>query len=286
MSSRGADHGSGETLGRTVAAGLSVAMLSLATLTGFQVRLARRRYRGTPEVGPIDVTVVPPDPTLSDGRPIELLALGDSGMAGVGVSREVDALPVQIAARVAARTGRPVHVVGRARSGSRTRDVLQEQVATQRSRPDAIVLMVGTNDVTHLTPTRLLAVATDSLLSRLQELGAPIVMSSLPEFRAMSAVPAVLRAFLRGRAATVRQLHRRATRDRAGVVLVDVLGLIGEEFVRDTTKMSADRFHPSAAGYARIAEVLAPVVAASAVPDARTIDTGSSGRQPVGSTTR
>ena len=281
MSPDSANHGKSRRT--TVASSLGVSLLSLAMLTAFQVRLARRRYRGAPTVGPIDVTVPPPDPTLADGRPLELLAVGDSGMAGVGVGREPDTLPVQIAARVAARTGRPVHVVSRARSGARTRDVLQDQVAVDRSRPDVVVLMVGTNDVTHPTTTWFLADETGALLSRLQDLGAPVVMSSLPEFRAMRAVPLIPRTLLRARAAMVRRLHRRATGDRVGVVLVDVLGLVGEEFVHDTTKMSADHFHPSAAGYARIADVLAPVVALAAVPESATIGTYSSRRRPPGS---
>ena len=69
----------------SVGAPASVVALSVLALTVVQVRMARRRYDGVLSApGPIDVAVVPQDLTLADGRPVELLALGDSGMAGVG----------------------------------------------------------------------------------------------------------------------------------------------------------------------------------------------------------
>jgi lysophospholipase L1-like esterase len=44
------------------------------------------------------------------------------------------------------------------------------------------------------------------------------------------------------------------------VRLVDVVGAVGSEFVNDEGMMSADSFHPSAAGYGRIADALVPAV--------------------------
>ena len=253
----------------SVGAPAGVFALAVLALTAVQVRMARQRYDGVLSApGPIDVTVVPQDSTLADGRPVELLALGDSGMAGVGVDTVAETLPVQIADRVAAVTGRPVHVVSRAESGALTREVVQ-QVAGQGSAPDVVVLMVGTNDVTHLTPIWRLEKDTESLLERLGDLGAPVVMSSLPEFRAMRAVPPFPRALAEGRAAQVRIVQRGATRAVGAVGFVDVRRLVGSEFVEDDAKVSSDRFHPSAIGYARIADVMAPAVAAAAVCDTR-----------------
>jgi len=44
------------------------------------------------------------------------------------------------------------------------------------------------------------------------------------------------------------------------VRFVDVVGAVGSEFVNDVGMMSADSFHPSAAGYGRIADALVPAV--------------------------
>lgn len=159
----------------------------------------------------------------------------------------------------------PVHVVGRAESRAATPDVLR-QVTGQGSAPDVVVLMVGTNDVTHMTPIWRLAKHTAAVLVRLGGLRAPVVMSSLPEFRAVSAAPPVPRVIAEGRAARVPGLHRRVIGNSA-VDLADERGLVGEEFVVHSIRVSADRFHPSVAWYVRIADVIAPAVAAAAVRD-------------------
>ena len=258
-------HGPRPVLGN----GSLLSLLGIATaatgVSALQLHEARRRYgsrAGHP--GTINLITAPPEPTLADGKPVELLTLGDSGMAGVGVTQPAAALPAQIAQRVAAATGRPVHVVSHAQPGARTHDVLTKQLALDLGQPDVVVLLVGTNDVTHLARTRQLADDTAYLLARLHRLGAPVVMSSLPEFGAMRAVPAALRAVLRLRAVLVRRVHVRAVLDTgSGVDLVDVRGLVGREFLTNSDLMSPDRFHPSEAGYSRIADILAPAVLAA-----------------------
>ena len=249
----------------TYSVGVLISALSASTV--LRAGLARRRYRASVvQPGPIDVLVTPPDGAAPETPPIELLALGDSGMAGVGVTRRIDALPCQVALRVAAVTRRPVHVVSHARAGARTRDVLVHQVGVDAGTPDVVLLLVGTNDVMHLTPRHRLATDTTNVLAALARMGAPVVMSSLPELGVMRALPGVLRVALGSRAWTVRKLQTAAVRDARGdIALVDVRGLVGREFTRDRTLMSGDRFHPSSVGYALIAEALAPV-AVAAVP--------------------
>jgi lysophospholipase L1-like esterase len=50
----------------------------------------------------------------------------------------------------------------------------------------------------------------------------------------------------------------------AGAKVADVGGSTTAAFAEDTTLFSADRFHPSSAGYALIAQALAPAVLAAA----------------------
>ena len=243
---------------------------AVAGASALQLHEALRRYQSQVIYpGGIDLTVIPQDPTLADGKPVELLALGDSGMAGVGVTQPAEALPALIAQRVAASTGRPVHVVSHAQAGARTHDVLTKQLALYPEKPDVVVLLIGTNDLTHMSRIPQLADDTASLLARLHRLGAPVVMSSLPEFGAMRAVPRLLRTAPRTRAVLVRRIHERAALDAGhGVDLVDVRGPLGREFLTDIALMSPDRFHPSAAGYSRIVDVLAPAVTAAVTQDA------------------
>jgi len=138
----------------------------------------------------VDVTVEPTGRCSGGLPPVELAAFGDSAVAGVGVEQAKDSLLVQLAQRVADGLARRVHVVGYRRSGARTADVLAAQIPLARGGPDVSVLLVGTNDVTHVTPLRRLARGSDALLDALLNLGGPVVMSGLPEFRALTAVRA------------------------------------------------------------------------------------------------
>lgn len=241
-----------------VAAGIA---LSGALLVGAEARSARGRYPDTPPpAGPVEMTVAPTRPTDRSAAPVELVALGDSGMAGVGVGEPGETLPALLAGRIADGLLRPVHVVGLGRSGARTADVRTEQVPRIGRPVDACVVMVGTNDVIHPPSWLRLKRDTNDLLGALGALGAPVVFSSLPEFRAMGAVPSVLRPWVMAGAAGARAAQWRAMRDRDDVVYVDVRRAAGGRFVREPALMSADAFHPSAAGYALIADVLAPAL--------------------------
>lgn len=248
-------------------AGAAAAVAGLVALVGGQAMWVRRRYGArAPAVSAVDVTVLPAGQERGVLPPVEMAAFGDSGMAGVGVAAVADTLPVQLAQLLADRSGRRVHVVGYARSGSRTADVLAEQVplalrgALARHGVDVSVLLVGTNDVTHVSPPRALARSCGDLLDALLALGGPVVVCSLPEFRAMRALPHPLVDAAAGYAGVVRGVQRRAVRERPAVHLVDARGAVGHEFVRDTATMSGDSFHPSATGYRRIAETMAPAV--------------------------
>jgi len=240
-------------------------LLAAFALTCAQASLVRRRYGNLPPGVPeVDVTVEPTGRSCDVLLPVELAAFGDSAMAGVGVERAEDSLPVQLAQRVADGLARRVHVVGYGRSGALTADVLAAQIplAVGGPCPDVSVLLVGTNDVTHVTPLHRLARGSDALLDALINLGGPVVMSGLPEFRALRAVPHPLREAAIAYGALVRGVQRRRALIRPEVHLVDVRGAVGAEFVSEPTTMSADSFHPSAAGYARIADAMAPTVIA------------------------
>ena len=229
-----------------------------------EVRSARRHYAAVRTSAlTVDQIVRPSGCAGGDATPVELAALGDSGMAGVGVREATETLPIQLAHRVADALGRPVHVTGYGRSGARTRDVLDEQVPQLRRPVDACVLMAGTNDVIRMTPWPRLARDTAGLLDALTETGATVIMSSLPEFRAMTAVPKALRQVVSAWAVGVRRVQRQAVRARRDVVLVDVRAAVGSRFVSDAAAMGEDAFHPSAHGYALIADVLAPVIVAA-----------------------
>ena len=242
---------------------LTALLVALAVITRGQAASVRKRQGSSPQcVGDIEVTVVPTRGVRRGLPPVEMTAFGDSAMAGVGVCNVSDSLPVQLAQRVADGAGRAVHVVGYARSGALTRDVLDLQLPLALGDTDVSVLLVGTNDVTNRNPPARLARHSGELLDALVGLGAPVVMSGLPEFRAMRAMPYPLRSAVHGYGRLMGAAQRHAASQRASVHLVDVSRVVGRQFVQDPSTMSADAFHPSATGYGRIADALAPTVLA------------------------
>ena len=80
----------------------------------------------------------------------------------------------------------------------------------------------------------------------------------------MPFVPPAFRPAVRAACALLQQRQARAA-EAAGARVADVGGLIGRAFADDLALFSADRFHPSSAGYARIAGALVPHVVAAAI---------------------
>ena len=236
----------------------AVGLVPIAGLMVGQAMVLQRRYQEAPGLPPVDCTLAPRG--ADGGSPLELATFGDSAMAGVGVSAIEDGLPVQLARRLADATGRSVHVTGYARSGARTRDVLDRQVPRVTRTPDVAVLVVGTNDVTHVTRPSELARTSRELLDAFGRLGVPLVMSGLPEFRAMRLLPHPLMEAALAYGALVGAVQERAAAARPSVRFVDVAAAVGREFVSDGRTMSADAFHPSPVGYGRIADALLPAV--------------------------
>jgi lysophospholipase L1-like esterase len=233
-----------------------------AALLGLLFVQARRALR-TPRLPPITYHVegtVVPARCAGPQQVLELVALGDSAVAGVGSRTASGALPALVAEVVAGRLHVPVHVVGHGVSGARTAHLVS-QVKKLSGQPDAVLVVIGTNDVMHLTGPWAFARATDRWIRALRARTAtPVIVCSLPEIRAMTALPRPLRdvavayGFLIGR-----QLRRVADRHR-DVTWVDVKALAGPIFLERPESMSADQFHPSPFGYRLMAEALGPAV--------------------------
>ncbi len=242
--------------------GWALVPVAVLGLLATQAWWGRRRHGYDPPPDPVvDLVVSPTGGAAPAGTPYRLVALGDSGMSGVGADGLDGILSVQVAKRLADALGRLVHVTSHARAGARTIDVLREQVP-KISPADGIVLLVGTNDIVHLTGLWALRRDTAALLDTLTGTGNPVVMSNLPEFRAMRAIPRPLRQAVSGYARTVNSMQRKQADIRPMVTLVDVRSQAGPTFLRRPAMLSADSFHPSSRGYALIADSLAPALAA------------------------
>lgn len=225
-----------------------------------QARLARRAV-GEP-------TTSPPE---ADGRygpdvgaPSLLLAmLGDSSATGLGVDLAEQTPGALIAEGLAEVTERRVVLVTAAKVGGRS-EHLQDQVrAIIDPRPDIAVMMVGANDVTHrvlpATSVRHLSEAVNTL----RKAGIEVVVGTCPDLGTIEPIAQPLRLVARRWSRLLAAAQTIAVVE-AGGRSVSLGDLLGPEFTAAPREMfSADRFHPSASGYARVASALLPSVVAA-----------------------
>ena len=198
------------------------------------------------------------------GTPVELLMVGDSIAAGLGAERPKDVLGARIAKSVAGFLQRPVRLRTAAQVGAESQDLARQIDRLPESyRPDVAVVIVGGNDVTHRIPVASAAADLADVITRLRARGAEVVVGTCPDLGALRAVPQPLRSL---GAQASRQLARAqaVAGERAGARVVSLRRAVGHLFVAHPDDMfSIDRFHPSALGYRRTADALAPEVVAA-----------------------
>ena len=199
------------------------------------------------------------------GEPIRLVMLGDSTAAGLGVDYPHETIGATIANGVAAFSGRPVEVTNVAIVGAESPGLESQldRALAETPAPDVALLLIGANDVTHRIDRSVAVRHLEMTVRRLREAGAEVVVGTCPDLGAVEPLPQPLR-----------WLARRWSRDLAAAQTVAVVeaggravsigDMLGAVFSADPkTMFSEDRFHPSAAGYARVAAALLPSVSAA-----------------------
>ena len=196
------------------------------------------------------------------GEPVQLLMLGDSSAAGMGAEAAHQTVGAIIANGVSALSGRPVRLTNVAVVGAESSG-LDVQVATaldEVARPDVAVILTGANDVTHRIDKSIAVRHLEQTVRALHEVDCQVIVGTCPDLGTIEPV-----------AQPLRLLARRWSRDLAAAQTVAVIeaggrtvslgNLLGSEFAGSSREMfSHDRFHPSPAGYARVASVLLPSV--------------------------
>ena len=239
-------------LGAAVAVGGLVALIAVEV-----VLLSRREFLPTDPGYTIDLRVEPR--SKAEGEPLRLVVLGDSTVAGVGSPTAAESLPALIAHRVADAMGRPVEVVGYGRSGARTATVLSEQLP-RVERADAIVLVVGSNDATHVTPWPTFRDQTERLLRGAAERAPVVVLAGTPRFHRNQILPEPVRTIIDRYSGVLRGEQRGAVDAVASARLVDLAAEASPRFAGVPEATSTDGFHPSPIGYGFWADALAPAV--------------------------
>ena len=194
--------------------------------------------------------------------PLRLVLLGDSIAYGTGALRAEETLGPRLAAVLTAE-GYDVGLHVLAVPGAVSRDLAGQVRRAAPLAADLAVIVIGANDLTRLVPPVQAAAALSSAVAGLRAAGTDVVVVPAPD---MSSVPFVPLAFRPVVQAACAQLQRQQTAvaEAAGAAVAPVATAVGVAFAADPALFSADRFHPSSAGYAHIAEALAPFLVAAA----------------------
>lgn len=239
-----------------ILAGVGLAMLGFGLLVGVEVWLAlRREYLPTDDFHELDARV-----GFGGGEPVTLVVLGDSTAAGIGAESPSQTYPAILAARFARAIGRAVELKVLGVSGARVADVADTQAPKAVGLgPDVVVVAIGANDVTHLTPLGSVRAGMARTLDVLAGSDATVIVAGAPDMRAIAwHQPLRWLAYLRG--VQVAGAIEEVARAR-GVAVVELAERTGPHFARDPARhFSSDGFHPSGTGYERWADAIFPVL--------------------------
>jgi lysophospholipase L1-like esterase len=194
--------------------------------------------------------------------PLRLVVLGDSIAYGTGARHPDDSLGPRLSAVL---TGDEfdvdLHVL--AMPGAASAQLGAQVRRAEPLRPDLAVVVIGANDLARFVPVEQAAGHLAAAVTALRAAGTDVVVVPAPDMSSVPFVPPAFRAAVRAACAQLQQHQTRAA-EGAGATVAHIAVEIGNAFALDPALFSADRFHPSSAGYRHIADALAPSVLAAA----------------------
>jgi lysophospholipase L1-like esterase len=214
------------------------------------IKVRRNAPRVLGAVGPTSASV-------GSGNIVNLLAIGDSIIAGVGAPTIAEALPGQVAAELARLLGSEVSWRASGLIGATASVVMHRLAPTKPCKPfDAIVLSVGVNDVTSLRTMRQWSTDLGCLLDELQahSPAAVIAVVGLPPLSSFPLLPQPLRVVMGIRARMFDDAGRIEVSKREKVVYVPI------EIDPTPDQFSLDGFHPSLSGYKELGRQVATAI--------------------------
>jgi lysophospholipase L1-like esterase len=194
--------------------------------------------------------------------PLRLVVLGDSIGYGQGARQPDERLGPRLAAALTDE-GFDVDLHVLAVPGSTSAELDAQVRRAEPLSPDLAVVVVGANDLARFVPPADASRALRSAVAALQAAGADVVVVPAPDMSVVPFVPPALRPLVQSACSALQRQQEEVAR-AAGATFADIGPAVGVAFAADPQLFSADRFHPSSAGYAWIAEALAPAVIAAA----------------------
>lgn len=190
-----------------------------------------------------------------EGKTLSYVVMGDSITVGQG--GDYDKGVAQETARHLAKHQK-VTMYNVGKSGARAADMSQIQVASAiEHKPDVVLMVVGSNDITHLTSIKSIdqsiQVTVDKLIAT--NCNVKIVLTGAGDMGAVLRIPQPLR-WLAGQ--RVKTVNARFTEiiERNKLTYAPVAVKTGDIFRNDSSLFAPDKFHPNDKGYAVWSTVL------------------------------
>jgi lysophospholipase L1-like esterase len=254
------------TAGAYGAGGLTAAGVALTGLIVGQAMLARRI---------IPAAEAPPPRSDGrygaehDGEPVTLAVLGDSTAAGYGADVPRNTPGGLLAAGLAEQLRRPVRLHCLAVVGAESRGLDPQVERALEIGPDAAVILVGGNDVTHRRPVPEAIHHLVQAVRALKEAGAEVVVGTCPDLGTIQPIQPPLRWMARRWSRQMAAAQTVAVVE-AGGRSVSLGDLLSPAFTAEPDRMFAwDRFHPSGDGYAVAAAAILPTLIAALTDEDR-----------------
>ncbi len=215
------------------------------------IESAAVKYGGTP----VDAPNIPRQPqVLGSGRAINYLVLGDSTSIGQGADYQAG-IAIGTAKHLAQKG--TVSMINLGVSGARSKDVQLLQLPKITQKPDVVLIAIGANDVTHITPLGMVKQSLQATTEALVKLNCnvKIVFTGSPAMGSVHRFPQPLRLVAGYRANQVNRIFT-SLNDQYSTTLAPLAAKTGTAFAEDISLSAQDKFHPSAAGYALWVDVL------------------------------
>jgi lysophospholipase L1-like esterase len=248
--------------------GLSVLGGALYGVLTVEARLARRTIGETRDEPPPDATG-----WYGRARPgpaVKVALLGDSSAAGYGVDRVEETPGALLASGVAVHADRRVYLREFAVVGAQTSDLAAQIDRALPIEPDAAIILIGANDVTHSVLPRQSVADLSEGVTRLVEAGVTVLVGTCPDLGTIKPIAPPLKQVARAWSRRLAAAQTIAVLE-AGGRTVSLGSVLGPEFAAAPALLfGPDQFHPSADGYRQLAGVLLPstLAALRLVPEA------------------
>jgi lysophospholipase L1-like esterase len=195
-------------------------------------------------------------------EPLRFRVLGDSLAAGVGCARADQGLGYLLADALRL-AGHRVDLTVLGVPGARSAALAAQVRTAVVSGVDLALIVIGANDIASFTPPEVGAGLLRDAVADLRLAGAEVIVLPAPDLGVVSHVPPAFRPLVSQASGMYAQAQSAAVL-RAGGRVADAGHEVASRFATNPGLFSADRFHPSPAGYAVIASVLVPHVLAAA----------------------